>query len=104
MYIYCPPQRAIECDASDATSMHLLGQWCYSVVSIPWYQRKIASVLFATPPHSTYEEVYTEGNLWLGLHLMTCSVRPPLNTRRLCLTLKLLRKVCLLYSTDTFTI
>jgi tetratricopeptide (TPR) repeat protein len=48
--------RAIECDGSDATSMHLLGQWCYSVVSVPWYQCKIASVLFATPPESTYEE------------------------------------------------
>ena len=54
----CLLQRAIECDAKDATSMHLLGQWCYSVVSIPWYQRQVATVLFATPPHSTYEEVY----------------------------------------------
>ena len=50
-------QAAIECDASDATSMHLLGQWCYSVVSIPWYQRQVATVLFATPPTSSYEEV-----------------------------------------------
>ena len=37
--------------------MHLLGQWCYSVVSVPWYQRKIASVFFATPPQSTHQEV-----------------------------------------------
>ena len=50
-------QAAIECDAKDATSMHLLGQWCFSVVTIPWYQRQIASVLFATPPQSTIEEV-----------------------------------------------
>ncbi|CAI8015560.1 Regulator of microtubule dynamics protein 1 [Geodia barretti] len=47
---------AIECDAKDATSMHLLGQWCYSVVSVPWYQRQVASVFFATPPQSTYQE------------------------------------------------
>lgn len=50
-------QKAIECDSGDSTSMHLLGQWCYSVVSVPWYQRKVATVLFATPPQSTYEEV-----------------------------------------------
>ena len=55
--ILLPGQAAIECDGSDATSMHLLGQWCYSVVSVPWYQRQVATVLFATPPHSTYEEV-----------------------------------------------
>ena len=54
-YVSC--QSAIECDAKDATSMHLLGQWCYSVVSVPWYQRQVASVFFATPPQSTYQEV-----------------------------------------------
>ena len=30
---------------------------CYSVASVPWYQKKIASVVFATPPYSTYAEV-----------------------------------------------
>ena len=55
--LYVSYQSAIECDAKDATSMHLLGQWCYSVVSVPWYQRQVASVFFATPPQSTYQEV-----------------------------------------------
>ena len=30
---------------------------CYSVASVPWYQRKVAIVIFATPPSSSYEEV-----------------------------------------------
>ena len=28
----------------------------YSISDIPWYQRKAASVLFATPPESSFEE------------------------------------------------
>ena len=30
---------------------------CYTFAEMPWYQRRIAKVLFATPPSSTYEEV-----------------------------------------------
>ena len=30
---------------------------CFLFADMPWYQRKIASALFATPPTSTYEEV-----------------------------------------------
>ena len=30
---------------------------CYQVASVPWYQRKMASALLATPPTSSYEEV-----------------------------------------------
>ncbi|OXB75857.1 UNVERIFIED_CONTAM: hypothetical protein H355_016612 [Colinus virginianus] len=50
-------QRAIELNPKDATSIHLMGVWCYSFAELPWYQRKIAAVLFAAPPTSTYEEV-----------------------------------------------
>ena len=28
----------------------------YNIASIPWYQRKVAAVIFATPPSGTYEE------------------------------------------------
>ncbi|OXB69377.1 hypothetical protein ASZ78_004867 [Callipepla squamata] len=49
-------QRAIELNPKDATSIHLMGVWCYSFAELPWYQRKIAAVLFAAPPTSTYEE------------------------------------------------
>ncbi|XP_010217534.1 PREDICTED: regulator of microtubule dynamics protein 1 [Tinamus guttatus] len=53
-------QRAIELNPKDATSIHLMGIWCYSFADMPWYQRKIAAVLFATPPTSTYKEVQCE--------------------------------------------
>lgn len=43
-------------DPKDATILHMLGNWCYQVASLTWYQRKIASVLFAAPPVSSYEE------------------------------------------------
>ncbi|NXU58244.1 RMD1 protein, partial [Turnix velox] len=49
-------QRAIELNPKDATTIHLIGIWCYSFAEMPWYQRKIASTLFATPPTSTFQE------------------------------------------------
>ncbi|XP_064611239.1 regulator of microtubule dynamics protein 1-like [Liolophura sinensis] len=49
-------KKAIELNPSDATSIHSLGNWCYVVADLPWYQRKIASVVFATPPTSSFEE------------------------------------------------
>ncbi|XP_006859324.1 PREDICTED: regulator of microtubule dynamics protein 1 [Chrysochloris asiatica] len=49
-------QKAIELNPKDATSIHLMGIWCYTFAEMPWYQRRIAKMLFATPPSSTYEE------------------------------------------------
>ncbi|XP_044101304.1 regulator of microtubule dynamics protein 1 isoform X2 [Neovison vison] len=49
-------KKAIELNPKDATSIHLMGIWCYTFAEMPWYQRRIAKVLFATPPSSTYEE------------------------------------------------
>lgn len=49
-------QRAIELNPKDATSIHSLGQWCFIFADMPWYQRQVASVIFKTPPTSTYEE------------------------------------------------
>ncbi|KAM9689796.1 regulator of microtubule dynamics protein 1 isoform 1-T1 [Dama dama] len=49
-------EKAIELNPKDATSIHLMGIWCYTFAEMPWYQRRIAKVLFATPPSSTYEE------------------------------------------------
>lgn len=33
-----------------------MGIWCYTFAEMPWYQRRIAEMLFATPPSSTYEK------------------------------------------------
>ncbi|KAM3860303.1 regulator of microtubule dynamics protein 1 [Diretmus argenteus] len=49
-------ERAIELNAKDATSIHILGHWCFAFAELPWYQRKVAAVIFASPPTSTYEE------------------------------------------------
>ncbi|XP_063780131.1 regulator of microtubule dynamics protein 1 isoform X2 [Pseudophryne corroboree] len=49
-------QRAIDLNPKDATSIHLLGLWCYMLADLPWYQAKLAAALFATPPSSTFEE------------------------------------------------
>ncbi|KAK1174081.1 regulator of microtubule dynamics protein 1 [Acipenser oxyrinchus oxyrinchus] len=49
-------QRAIELNPKDATAIHILGLWCFAFAELPWYQRKIAAILFASPPSSTYEE------------------------------------------------
>ena len=29
---------------------------CYNIASMPWYQRKVASAVFATPPISSFDE------------------------------------------------
>lgn len=49
-------ERALELNPNDATSFHILGHWCFAFAELPWYQRKVAAVLFASPPTATYEE------------------------------------------------
>lgn len=34
----------------------MLGEWCYQISEMPWHQRRIAEVLFGSPPQSTYED------------------------------------------------
>lgn len=48
--------KAVELNPEDATSWHLLGNFAFGLADMPWYQRKIVSALFATPPTGTYEE------------------------------------------------
>ncbi|XP_049877302.1 regulator of microtubule dynamics protein 1-like [Pectinophora gossypiella] len=47
---------AVTINPNDATTLYMLGEWCYQVADMPWHQRKIAEVLFASPPRSTYED------------------------------------------------
>lgn len=47
---------AMKINPQDATSIYLLGQYCYNIADMSWIQRKIASTLFATPPEATFEE------------------------------------------------
>ncbi|XP_040849543.1 regulator of microtubule dynamics protein 1 isoform X3 [Ochotona curzoniae] len=67
-------KKAIALNPKDATSIHLMGIWCYTFAEMPWYQRRIAKMLFATPPSSTYEEALgyfhraEQGKTYLKLH------------------------------------
>lgn len=49
-------QRAIDLNPGDATSRYILGEFAFGLADLPWYQRKIVSTIFATPPTGTYEE------------------------------------------------
>lgn len=48
--------RALELNPADATTTCLLGQWHYYFADMPWYERQAASLLFAAPPSSSYDE------------------------------------------------
>lgn len=48
--------KAIALDPKDATSRHILGQWCYTLADMSWIERRAASALFGTPPTSTYAD------------------------------------------------
>ncbi|XP_039201387.1 regulator of microtubule dynamics protein 1 isoform X2 [Crotalus tigris] len=60
-------QKAIDLNPKDATSLHLMGIWCYTFADMPWYQRNIATVLFSTPPSSTYEEYFLENTSYIAV-------------------------------------
>ncbi|KAK5618722.1 Regulator of microtubule dynamics protein 1 [Crenichthys baileyi] len=49
-------ERSVELNPKDATSLHILGYWCFAFAELPWYQRKVAAVIFSNPPTSTFEE------------------------------------------------
>lgn len=49
-------KKATELNPEDCTSFHCMGKWCWSVLQIGWVERQAASLLFGTPPSSTYEE------------------------------------------------
>lgn len=47
---------AVQLNPNDPTNWHLLGNFSFGLADMPWYQRKIVSAIFATPPTGTYEE------------------------------------------------
>ncbi|XP_038665054.1 regulator of microtubule dynamics protein 1 isoform X4 [Scyliorhinus canicula] len=55
-FSFAAHKKAIELNPKDATSIHLMGLWCFTFAELPWVQQKIAAMFFATPPRSTYEE------------------------------------------------
>ncbi|KNC53103.1 uncharacterized protein AMSG_09406 [Thecamonas trahens ATCC 50062] len=51
--------KALELKPGDSATLHLIGRWCFDVAGIGWATRKIASMLFATPPESSFDEALT---------------------------------------------
>ncbi|TMW60077.1 hypothetical protein Poli38472_000119 [Pythium oligandrum] len=49
-------EKAIELKPSKPTTYHLLGRWCMTISDLSWIERKAASVLFGSPPESSYDE------------------------------------------------
>ncbi|CAF98796.1 unnamed protein product [Tetraodon nigroviridis] len=49
-------ETALKLNPKDATSLYILGYWCFAFSELPWYQRKVAAIIFSSPPTSTYEE------------------------------------------------
>lgn len=48
--------RAADLSPQDHTIRHLLGRFCYEVAELSWWERKMASTLFADPPNATMDE------------------------------------------------
>jgi len=51
--------KAASLNPSDAQTFYLLGRWSFSVASVGWIERKVASALFGTPPSATYDDALT---------------------------------------------
>lgn len=49
-------ERAIELKPDNATSYYLLGRYCFEIFMLPWYMRKAAAALFASPPEATADD------------------------------------------------
>lgn len=49
-------QKAVDLNPNDPTNWYLLGSFAFGLADMPWYQRKVVSTIFATPPSGTYEE------------------------------------------------
>ena len=41
---------------ADSSVQTALGQWCFKVAGISWVERSAASLLFGSPPESSFEE------------------------------------------------
>jgi tetratricopeptide (TPR) repeat protein len=48
--------KAIELDPEDDGNYHVMGRWHYTLADLSWFERKIASWVYATPPEASFEE------------------------------------------------
>ena len=48
--------KAIELDPEDDGNLHVMGRWHYTLADLSWVERKIAGLIYATPPEASFEE------------------------------------------------
>ncbi len=48
--------KAIELDPEDDGNYHVMGRWHYTLADLSWFERKIAGLIYATPPKASFEE------------------------------------------------
>lgn len=48
--------KAIELDPEDDGNFHVMGRWHYTLSDLSWFERKIAGLIYATPPEASFEE------------------------------------------------
>jgi len=49
-------KKACELNPADATSRHLMGRWCWAFAELSYMEKKVAGLVFGTPPESSYDE------------------------------------------------
>jgi tetratricopeptide (TPR) repeat protein len=49
-------KRAIELDPNYDSWQHVLGRWHYTLADLSWFERTIASIVYADPPDASFEE------------------------------------------------
>lgn len=49
-------ETAAKYNPRDGMSYYCLGQWCYELAELTWWQRTLVTTMYATPPTSSYEE------------------------------------------------
>ena len=48
--------KAIELDPEDDGNYHVMGRWHYTLADLNWFERTLASIVYATPPEASFEE------------------------------------------------
>ena len=48
--------RAIELDPTYDGTYHVMGRWHYELANLSWVERKVAGLVYSTPPEGTFEE------------------------------------------------
>ena len=48
--------KALELDPEDDGNFHVMGRWHYTLADLSWFERKIASLIYAKPPKASFGE------------------------------------------------